>query len=296
MNPDRRLRSTYLASSYPTVSMSSEIFPGVNCICYSPDGSKVISGLMDGTVNFWEPTTAVITETWKAHSKAVLALAYSPNGETLASTSSEGTLKIWDAQTRQLQSTIDLPAERTNTRRPDFRASLAFSADNDLLAFTSPNSRHIWDTKKWKEKRFTGQGGGVVCGGNWVALSPDRTCFAVADNHGIYVVDLNGLRYIVRDQLIHSHLVFSEDSTLIRSTQGTYSIAMADPVDTRVYRERFPKDLYLHGAWLINLDGKRCCWVPEIHRKGDFYATCKNKIVFGGNDRLTFVEVLSDEE
>jgi hypothetical protein len=159
------------------------------------------------------------------------------------------------------------------------------------LAFTSPYSRKIWSTKTWKEKRFDGPGYNVINGGHWITLSPDASCFAVADNHGIYVFDLDGLHHIVRDRKCHRHLVFSADGTMIRSTHGTYDVVTNEQVESYRHRSRFSEDLYVDNGWLIDKDGHRRCWIPETHREGDFYAAHRNKIVFAGNGQLTFLKL-----
>jgi WD40 repeat protein len=294
--PELRLRQVYdQTSNAPFFVTFSSSISGINSLAYSIDGNIVASGFLDGSISMWDSEadsqTILPLVAWQAHSKMVLAIAFSPNGTNIVSASSDGTLKIWDVQTRSLQMSLELPSERTTVKRTDSRASLAFSAKGTLLAFTSLYSRKIWSTKTWKEKRFDGPGYNVINGGHCIALSPDTSCFAVADTHGIYVFDLDGLHYIVRDRKSHRHLVFSDDGTMIRSTQGTYDVVTSERVESHRHRSRFSEDLYVDKGWLIDKDGQKRCWVPELPREGDFYAALGNKIVFAGNGRLTFLKL-----
>ena len=294
--PDMRLRQVYDRTfNLPFFVSFSSSLPGVNSLAYSADGKHVASGLLDGFISMWDPdadsATILPIITWQAHSKAVLAIAFSPDGTTIVSASSDGTLKVWDTETKSLEISLDLPSERTTMKRTESRASLTFSATGTLVAFTSPYSRKIWSTKTWKEERFDGPGYNVTNGGHWIALSPDTSCFAVADGYGIYVFDLDGLHYIVRNRKSHRHLLFSTDGTLIRSTHGTYDVVTNEQVESRHHRSQFSEDLYVDQGWLIDKDGHKRCWIPEAHREGDFYAAHRNKIVFAGNDQLTFLKL-----
>ena len=55
------------------------VFPvgsGVNSVAFSPDGTRIICGCMDGTIRVWELATVRCVKTVQAHSHFVTCLAW----------------------------------------------------------------------------------------------------------------------------------------------------------------------------------------------------------------------------
>ena len=71
----------------------------VYVLSFSPDGSRLASGLGDNTVRLWDGTTGVQIATLQGHSKGVTHLSFSPDGSRLASGSSDSTVRLWDSAT-----------------------------------------------------------------------------------------------------------------------------------------------------------------------------------------------------
>ena len=72
---------------------------GVMSVVFSPDGKKVISGSLDGTIRIWDvPTRTDAIRTLRGHEDPVLSLAFSPDGTRLVSGSNDKTrtLRVWD--------------------------------------------------------------------------------------------------------------------------------------------------------------------------------------------------------
>ncbi|KAG8993525.1 hypothetical protein FRB94_013276 [Tulasnella sp. JGI-2019a] len=71
-----------------------------NCVAWSPDGQRIISGSEDGTLSLWDLSTgAPIGEAWKSHSKRVDCVAWSPDGKMVVSGSDDDTLQLWNPTT-----------------------------------------------------------------------------------------------------------------------------------------------------------------------------------------------------
>ena len=66
----------------------------VHRLAYSPDGKRLASASVDGTLKVWDAQTGQELLTFKGH---VWSVAFSPDGKRLASGSNDGTLTIWDA-------------------------------------------------------------------------------------------------------------------------------------------------------------------------------------------------------
>ena len=52
----------------------------VNCVSFSPDGTKVASGSNDNTVKLWDVTSGECLQTLEGHSHFVKSVSFSPDG------------------------------------------------------------------------------------------------------------------------------------------------------------------------------------------------------------------------
>jgi WD40 repeat protein len=73
-------------------------------VAWSPDGSQVATGCLDGAVRLWNPTSGALVRTFgpfkkdatKGHQDAVLSVAFSPDGKQLASGGMDRSIFIWN--------------------------------------------------------------------------------------------------------------------------------------------------------------------------------------------------------
>jgi WD40 repeat protein len=77
----------------------------VNCVAFSPDGTRAASASFDGNVTVWhvrregEAPTLQQGRRFLAHDRRVWRVAFSPNGKRAASGSDDGTVRVWDPET-----------------------------------------------------------------------------------------------------------------------------------------------------------------------------------------------------
>jgi serine/threonine protein kinase len=155
----------------------------VRSMAFSPDGSRLASGSLDGTIKLWDAASGQELRTLKGHTRAVYTLVFSPDGTHLTSGSPDGTIKLWDtAGDRELR-TIKA---QTGPRNELFDAkwdgnrlgmgSLVFSPDGGRLASGSDEGTiKLWDATGGQLLRPLKGHTGPVCS---VAFSPDGSRLA----------------------------------------------------------------------------------------------------------------------
>jgi WD40 repeat protein len=68
-------------------------------LAYSPDGRRIVTGHIDGTLRQWDPATGKPVGAPMKGTGIVNAVAYTPDGQTIASASQDGTMRLWNANT-----------------------------------------------------------------------------------------------------------------------------------------------------------------------------------------------------
>ncbi|KAL1723294.1 quinon protein alcohol dehydrogenase-like superfamily [Schizophyllum commune] len=140
----------------------------VNSIAYSPDDTKIVAGLWDGTLRLWDARTGrQVGGAMRGHENTVLSAAVSPDGSRIASGSWDHTVRLWDAKTSQQRG----EALRGHT---NWVRSVAFAPDGATVVSGSDDyTLRLWDAQ-------TGKGMGNALKGhtdsvNSVVFSHDGT-------------------------------------------------------------------------------------------------------------------------
>ena len=70
----------------------------IDCLAYSPDGTKLAMGTSDREVKIWEfaSNKFIVKGYWKYHTARVTTIAWAPHSVNLASGSIDGKVFVWD--------------------------------------------------------------------------------------------------------------------------------------------------------------------------------------------------------
>lgn len=138
----------------------------VHSVAFSPDGSRISSGMGDDTVQLWDAETGQpIGEAMDGHDLEVSSVAFSPDGKRLVSGSYDRTIRLWDTETRQ---PIGEPMRGHEAQvmrvafSPDGRQIVSGSADKTLRLWDAQTRQPIGEPMRGYEEPVSA-----------VAFSPD---------------------------------------------------------------------------------------------------------------------------
>jgi WD40 repeat protein len=146
----------------------------VNCVCWSRDGGRVVSGAgYDRTAMVWDVESGKTVLAIETGLLAVNAVIYSPDMTTIATAGynkyEEEYLKIWDAKTGKLVA---------NLKHTHEVFSLAWTADGKTLISGSLDpSIRTWNTTTWQQIAVLTGHTTIVYG---IAISPNGRILASA--------------------------------------------------------------------------------------------------------------------
>jgi WD40 repeat protein len=123
------------------IKVSGAFITGLAC---SPNGERLATVGMGGSVIVWDTTTRQEVCRFLGHKTAVWSVAFSPKGDRAASCGDDGTVRIWDPVTGQEALTL-----RGHT---DPALCVAFSPDGNHIASSSKDGTvKVWDGSLWAE-------------------------------------------------------------------------------------------------------------------------------------------------
>jgi eukaryotic-like serine/threonine-protein kinase len=133
----------------------------VESLAYSPDGHRIVSASINGTVKLWDAMTGQEALTLRGHN-GVWCVAYSPDGRRIASANRHGMIKVWDAVTGK--EVLVLLGHHGDV------LSVAYSPDGHRIASAGDDGTvKVWDALTGQQALTLHGNTGVWC----VAYSPD---------------------------------------------------------------------------------------------------------------------------
>jgi len=149
----------------------------VTGVAVSPDGIRIATSSLDGTVKIWNAATGKEILTLHGHSDAVWSVAFSPNGLQIVTSSSDKTAKVWDAASGNVL--VTLSGHTAGISRAVFSP---IDGDTRVATASDDGTAKVWDAKTGRELlTLSGQSDSI----NSVTFSPDGTRIATGQANGI---------------------------------------------------------------------------------------------------------------
>ncbi|CEL56713.1 Vegetative incompatibility protein HET-E-1 OS=Podospora anserina GN=HET-E1 PE=4 SV=1 [Rhizoctonia solani AG-1 IB] len=152
--------------------MVSDVINSVNCVRFSADGSALVSGSYDGTVQMWDVRTGQQTKQLLKGDEGILSVGMSSDGRRLVCGSMDGRIRVVDGHT---DDTLVGPIQA----HTDYVRSVEMWADGmRFVSGSDDSSVRIWDGLTGKQA--------AVCGDDDWSHSGEVLSVCVSPN-GLYV-------------------------------------------------------------------------------------------------------------
>jgi WD40 repeat protein len=142
---------------------------------FSPDGSRIVITLSDGTARFWDVASGNETPVILGDVGRILSAAFSPDGSRIVITVNDGTTRFWDVAGGKNNKVGVLRGHENEVN------SAVFSPDGSRIVTASGDgTARIWDAQDGKEVLIL-----RTRGARSVAFSPDGSRIVTASGDGI---------------------------------------------------------------------------------------------------------------
>ncbi|RPA76851.1 WD40 repeat-like protein [Ascobolus immersus RN42] len=117
-------------------------FDAMNCLAYSPDGQRLVTGADDGKIKVWDTQSGFCVVTFTEHTSGVTAAEFAKKGNVLFTASLDGSIRAWDLVRYRNFRTFTAPERLQFT-------SLAVDPSGEVVCAGSMDSFdiHLWSVQ-----------------------------------------------------------------------------------------------------------------------------------------------------
>jgi WD40 repeat protein len=150
-------------------------------VAFTPDGRRLASGALDGTVRIWDLSAGKRTPVILRHPHWVYPVAFSPDGKILISCCTDGRQRLWDMAKDPPELRVELPADGCHAFAPTGRVLITGGPAGKVTA---------WEGTLPRQSGFVGLGRGKklaewqLPGTTAIAVAPDSRHVAVGRPDG----------------------------------------------------------------------------------------------------------------
>ena len=226
----------------------------VGCLALSHDGSHVVIGCGNGSIEVWNHLTNMIECQMSGYSRWIQHVAFSYDGSHVVSGSHDNTIQIWDCHTWN---------ELALYQHSKEVASVAFSRDGGCVAFGSRDGTvRIWNLSTGEihtnPDDMSERQGWV----HSVAFSHDDSHVMFGWKDGVWIWNVT-----TNKSTMLSERIQLPDGTRVHSLgEGRFHIY--DPID-QVMTNGIPPYLLSISPdrdWITGEQGEKTCWIPPQYR------------------------------
>ena len=176
---------------------------GITSAAFSPDGKSILTSDRYSTVSVWDAVTGKELRTFRRFGFGIFQVAFSPDGRRILTGNVDGTARIWDAETGKADLTISGHSGI---------ASVAFSPDGKrILTGNKDRTASVWNALTGKEQLTLRRHALVYAA--WVTFAPDGRRIVTGNRSGIIEIwdALNGKNLVT----LHIPMGYEVHSTYI---------------------------------------------------------------------------------
>ena len=268
--------------------------PEISSLAFSPDGTSVISGSRDATI-VWEDRSGrseqmKLLDGSNSDSSGFKGVTFSSDGRQIASfTGFE--VNIWDART---QTHVEAFSNFCGGYSYEVPGAIAMSPNGCLIALRHSDIFCLCNLQTKDRVVLSSNRSGA----DYLAFSPDSRYLACATYRRIKIFIIQGtpiLLFTFCTKHRSRWLSFSNDGTRIMNEMESFHIPSTSGNGSTTTLQQLGEPgsnvLHLRDGWVIDTNGKRQCWVPEIIRGNDVCASHCNRLALGSpSGNVMFLE------
>ena len=166
------------------VSVLSQHTDWVQSLAFSFDGTLLVSGSDDRTVNLWDVQTGGVIKTFSGHSDFILSVSISLDQTRIASGSGDRTIRLWDIQTGECCCVIEQQSDVSCVRFSPVDPQCLRSVSGDKVWQWNINGHQIGSAYDGSHAAFSKDGTQIViCWGEAVTVQSSGSGSVIAQFH-----------------------------------------------------------------------------------------------------------------